>query len=122
MKKRGKKRSKVKKRVKKHKTSKKKKPKKNQTLSIASIIMSIISSIVFISYIIALIMTYYVNSSLLIYTYLAAFVIFIISLMGAGLSAFDLSAHPEHHLSQKTLYINLFIIVITFALSLINVL
>jgi|GEM_PF-7010278 len=96
--------------------------KKKNFLAVTSFVLSVISTVVLISYIIALIMSTYTNGSLVLFTYLAALVIFIIAMIGVGLSSADLSMYPDSDLSKKALYINLIILVITFALILIKIL
>ncbi len=96
--------------------------KKKNFLAVTSFVLSLISAIVLVSYIIALIMTLYTNGSLVLFTYLAALVIFVIAMLGVGLSSADLSLYPDSGLSKKALYLNLIILVITFALILIKIL
>lgn len=102
------------------KTRKHKKPKarakKILTLEVTSIVLTVISLIVMVAYVIALIMSEYVNGTLLLFTYLAALVIFIIALLGVGLSTADLAANPKNKITKTTLYINFIILIATFTL------
>lgn len=102
---------------------KKRRPKKKKNfLAVTSFVLSLISTIVLFSYIIALIMGTYTNGSLVLFTYLAATVIFILAMIGVGLSSADLAMYPDSNLSKTALYLNLIILVVTFALLLIKIL
>lgn len=92
------------------------KKKKKNVLAIYSFILSIISLVVLVAYIIALIMSYSLNGSLLFFTYLAAMVVFLISFFGVALSTADLAMHPGNELSRKALYLNLVVLAVAFTL------
>ena len=100
-----------------------KKPKKKLNfLTATSFTLSVISLLVLMSYVVAAWMSMYTDGGLLIFTYLAALVVFIIALLGVGLSTAQLAKHPSDELTKKALWLNLTIMVVTFVIFLFKVL
>lgn len=94
--------------------------KTNHVLATYSFVLSVISLIVLLAYLVAA-LTADNDPTLLLFTYLAALVIFIIATFGVALSTADLMAHPKNELSKKALYLNLIILAVTFALLLFKI-